>query len=123
MSQPYLEAIRSCDLARLQSVLDDSPSAVHAVLLKSEAVDGTGGCTGLHLAVHCADVEIARLESVAEVDVCAAAILGRIERVRELLDQDPDLVNDRSTNLSPLGWASYGNRTEVAAELISRGAG
>ncbi len=124
---------------------------------KSEAADGTGGCTGLHVAVHCANVEIARLlissgvdlearnedgrtalhdsieygkreieklllESGAEVDVCAAAILGRIEGVRELLDQDPDLVNDRSTNLSPLGWASYGNQTEVAAELISRGA-
>ncbi len=28
MSLPYFEAIRSCDLARLQSVLDDSPSVV-----------------------------------------------------------------------------------------------
>ncbi|MCZ6825374.1 MAG: ankyrin repeat domain-containing protein [Gemmatimonadetes bacterium] len=157
VSLPYFEAIRSCDLARLQSVLDDAPSVAHSVLPKSDAADGTGGCTGLHLAVHSADVEIARLlissgvdlearsedgrtalhdsieygkreietlllESGSEVDVCAAAILGRIEHVRELLDQDPDLVNDRSTNLSPLGWASYGNQTEVAAELISRGA-
>ncbi|MFQ5678578.1 MAG: ankyrin repeat domain-containing protein [Gemmatimonadota bacterium] len=58
----------------------------------------------------------------AEVDICAAAILGRIQRIRELLDADPALVNDRSTNLSPLGWASFGNQVEVATELLARGA-
>ena len=30
--------------------------------------------------------------------------------------------NDRSTRLSPLGWASFGNQVETARELIERGA-
>ncbi len=77
MSRPYFEAIRSCDLARLQSVLDDSPSVVHAVLPEGEAADGTGGCTGLHLAVHCADVGIARLLIASGVDLEARNEDGR----------------------------------------------
>ncbi len=115
------------------------------------------GGTGLHLAVHTGDVEIAKLliehgvdletrnddgrtalhdsiefarteieellvDAGAIIDICAAAILGMMERVRELLAQDPELVNDRSTNLSPLGWASFGNQADIATELISRGA-
>jgi ankyrin repeat protein len=62
------------------------------------------------------------LERGADVDICSAAILGRIKRVRELLDSDPALANDRSTRLSPLGWASFGNQVETARELIERGA-
>lgn len=62
------------------------------------------------------------LESGARVDICVAAILGRLDRVRELLDQDPQLANDRSTELSPLGWAAFGNQVKTAAELLDRGA-
>lgn len=58
----------------------------------------------------------------AEVDVCSAAILGHGERLRELLDRDPDLANDRGSGLSPLGWAAFGNQTAAAAELLARGA-
>lgn len=61
-------------------------------------------------------------ETGAHVDICAAAILGRMDRVRELLDADPALANDDRTRLSPLGWASYGNQSEIAEELIRRGA-
>ncbi len=56
------------------------------------------------------------------MDVCTAAILGRVDRLRELLEQDPGRVNDRSTGLSPLGWASFGNQVETGRVLIDRGA-
>jgi ankyrin repeat protein len=62
------------------------------------------------------------LERGAVLDICSAAILGRLDRVRELLDADPELANDYSTQLSPLGWASFGNQVETAHELIERGA-
>ncbi len=61
------------------------------------------------------------LEAGAEIDVCAAAITGRIGRLRELLEGRPELAGERSTGLSPLGWAAYGNQVETAAELLSRG--
>ena len=84
----------------------------------------TGGRTALHDSIEfgCTDVTRLLLERGAEVDICTAAILGRLERVRELLDRDPQLANDRSTGLSPLGWAAFGNQVETAEELIDHGA-
>lgn len=82
------------------------------------------GRTALHDAIEYGlrDGEVLLLEAGAEVDICVAAITGRLERVRELLDGDSELVNDHSTNLSPLGWASFGNQVAIARELIARGA-
>jgi len=84
----------------------------------------TEGRTALHDSIEFGSHEIGDmlLERGANVDICTAAILGRVERVRELLDRDPELANDRSTELSPLGWASFGNQVEIARELIDRGA-
>ncbi len=58
----------------------------------------------------------------ATVDICAAAILGMLDRVKILLDADPALANDRTTHLSPLGWAAFGNQVETATLLLDRGA-
>jgi ankyrin repeat protein len=82
------------------------------------------GRAALHDAIECGEDAICELliESGAEVDVCAAAILGRVERLHELLERDPALANDRSTGLSPLGWAAYGNRVDSATLLLDRGA-
>ena len=82
------------------------------------------GRTALHDSIeHGADaVTSLLLDRGAEVDICAAAILGELDRVQELLDADPELANDRTTGLSPLGWASFGNQCGTAALLIDRGA-
>jgi ankyrin repeat protein len=82
------------------------------------------GRTALHDSIEHGAVEIMQLllDAGAEVDICSAAILGRLDRLRRLLDADPELANDRSTGLSPLGWASFGNRVDTARELIERGA-
>lgn len=82
------------------------------------------GRRALHDSIEFGQGEVTALleERGAHVDICCAAILGRLELVREWLERDPELVNDRSTELSPLGWASFGNRAEVARELIARGA-
>jgi ankyrin repeat protein len=82
------------------------------------------GRTALHDSIEFGAHEIEKflLEAGAEIDICAAAIRGMIQRVRQLLDEDPELVNERSTNLSPLSWASFGNQVDVARELIARGA-
>lgn len=84
----------------------------------------TEGRTALHDSIEFGQHEIEHLlvERGAEVDVCVAAILGRLDRLQELLDGDPALANDYSTQLSPLGWASFGNQVATATELIERGA-
>ncbi len=58
----------------------------------------------------------------AELDVCAAAALQDLERLEELLDSDPELCNDDTTELSPLGWAAYFGSTESIKLLVERGA-
>ena len=81
------------------------------------------GRTALHVALEIGSpVEAVLLEAGAFVDVCAAAVLDRVERLGELLDGEPSLANDRETGLSPLGWAAYGNATGAAQLLIVRGA-
>jgi ankyrin repeat protein len=57
-----------------------------------------------------------------DLDVVCTAYLGEMARLRALLDADPDLLNDRTTDLSPLCWAAYGDQVEAATELLARGA-
>ncbi len=82
------------------------------------------GRTALHDAIENGRVQTHELllERGAEVDVCAAAILGHIDDLRAMLDRDVELANDRTTGLSPLGWAAYGNQADVAELLLDRGA-
>jgi ankyrin repeat protein len=82
------------------------------------------GRTALHDAIELGRIEIENylIESGAPVDLCCAAILGKLDLVRELLDRNPGSVNDDSTHISPLAWAAFGNQARVAEELIHRGA-
>ena len=82
------------------------------------------GRTALHDSIEFGRSDFTQLllDHGAELDICSAAILGDLDRMRELLDADPALANDRSTSLSPLGWAAFGNQVESAKELLARGA-
>ena len=58
-----------------------------------------------------------------ELDVFEAAAVGRTDRVRELLDEDPDLANAWADDgFQPLGLASFFGHVEVARLLVERGA-
>jgi ankyrin repeat protein len=65
----------------------------------------------------------------AYVDVCTAAAIGDLERVRELLDQDPSLANRASEYVAyylgsgaPLKSAAAGGHIDVVRLLLERGA-
>ena len=58
-----------------------------------------------------------------ELDVFEAAALGRTVRLRELLDEDPDLANAwAGDGFQPLGLASFFGHVEAARLLVERGA-
>ncbi|MDP2576947.1 MAG: ankyrin repeat domain-containing protein [Candidatus Palauibacterales bacterium] len=82
------------------------------------------GRTALHDSIEDGRREVTALlrERGAHLDICAAAILGDLDRVRTLLDTDPTSANDLSTGLEPLGWAGFGDQVAVAELLIARGA-
>ena len=81
------------------------------------------GRTALHVALeHNNRTTEQLIKRGATVDICAAAALARLARLRELLDSDPELANDRTTHLSPLGWAAFFCAADSAELLIARGA-
>jgi ankyrin repeat protein len=62
------------------------------------------------------------LDAGAQPDVCAAAVYGMHDRLREILQNDPRQANDLTTGESPLGWSVYGRQTESALILFQYGA-
>jgi ankyrin repeat protein len=65
----------------------------------------------------------------ADVDICTAAYIGDLERVRELLDQDPSLANRPSDYVTyyacsgtPLKNAAAAGHIEIVRLLLERGA-
>ena len=67
--------------------------------------------------------EAERLAAARELDVFEAAALGRTDRVRDLLDDDPARANAWAEDgFQPLGLASFFGHPDVARVLIERGA-
>lgn len=67
--------------------------------------------------------EAERLAAGRELDVFEASALGHTERVRELLDADPSLVNAYGDDgFHPVGLASFFGNVETARLLYERGA-
>jgi len=65
----------------------------------------------------------------ADVDICTASFIGDLERVRELLDQDPTLANRPSDYVTyyagsgtPLRNAAAAGHLEIVKLLLERGA-
>src|SRR5206468_4735453 len=67
--------------------------------------------------------EAERLAAEKELDVFEASALGRTDRLRELLDGDPALVNAYGDDgFHPIGLASFFGHVDTARLLYERGA-
>jgi ankyrin repeat protein len=76
------------------------------------------------MAIYSGDRERAeRLAESRELTIFEASALGRTQRVRELLDADPELVNAYGDDgFHPVGLASFFGHVETARLLYERGA-
>ncbi len=113
----FFEAIAAGDVASLKGLLERDPALVSA--------RHDSGVGPIMLAIYNGHNEVADvlIASGAEIDVFEAAALGRIQRLEQLLDDNPALVRTHS----PDGWtalhvASYYGQPEAAALLLARGA-
>src|SRR6266511_4377724 len=67
--------------------------------------------------------EAERLAVGRELNVFEAAALGRTERLRELVEDDPSLANAWGEDgFQPLGLASFFGHVEAVGLLLERGA-
>ena len=92
--------------------------------IEATSDDPEGPRTALHDSYECGQEAVTELLLArgAHYDINVAAARGDVERVRALLADDPTLVNDSSTGLSPLGWAGYGQDPAMVPFLVDHGA-
>lgn len=141
--------IQKGDIARIQNLIDhnkdslsyvnengDSPLGFAAWENKTEIVEillksgidpnirNKEGRTAMHNAFEVGSILIhdLLLQNGAELDVCVAAGLGKLDRIREILDQDISQIDETSTGLTPMEWAGYGNSGKSVELLVEYGA-
>jgi ankyrin repeat protein len=112
-----LAAIKSGDAGRVRTLLDSHPDLV--------ASPGHDGDTPLLLATYYHADKIVRilLERGAPVSLFEAASIGDVQRVRQLLDDQPELIASFSHDgWSPLHLAAHFGHLTVVDLLLARGA-
>ncbi len=63
------------------------------------------------------------LERGAPLEICTAAMLGREEDVRQMLDKDPNLIKARGAHgISLISHAAFSNNIPLVEMLFKRGA-
>src|SRR5262245_31262154 len=105
------------DLPRVKSLLEEHPSLLHARSKVNES--------GIEAAAHMNQRPIAEflLAQGAPLDICTAAMLGRLDAVRELADSMPDLSQAAGAHGIPvMTFAAIGGSLEIAELLFSKGA-
>lgn len=112
-----IEAIKAKDAAAARAALAADPAAANGTTAE--------GTSALCLAAYYGQSEIADAIAAArgEIDVFEAALLGHVDRLRELLDRDAALLNAYAADgFYPLGLAAYFKQPAAVRLLLDRGA-
>lgn len=113
----FFSAIEDGDFEAVKEMLDEDPSLAHA-----RSIDGMSPVLA---AMYYDHPGIAQLIVTfgAHLNIFEAAAVGRLDRVRDILNESPDLVDEIAPDgFQPLGLACYFDHEDVAAFLIERGA-
>jgi len=116
-AQEIFDVVRAGDVSRLQALLATNPGLAN--------VRNDRGHSPVLIAQyhHRPDAVAALLAAGPDLDIFDAASVGRTERVAELLDRDPSLVNGYSSDgFYPLGLAAFFAHPDTVRLLVSRGA-
>ncbi len=103
-------------------------TAVKSSLIKDPLLAGShdeGGASAVLTAIYYGQPDIADLliEHGAPLDLFEAAAVGRLDKVRALLDETPSLINAWAPDgFQPLGLACFFGHTAIVELLLSRGA-
>ena len=116
-AQEIFDEVRAGDVSRLQALLATNPGLANVR-------NNRGHSPVLIAQYHRRPEAVAALLAAGPVlDIFDAASVGRTERVAELLDRDPILVNVYSSDgFYPLGLAAFFAYPDTVRLLLSRGA-
>jgi ankyrin repeat protein len=116
MDRDLIDAIKSRDVECVRAVLEADAEAA-----EQRDEDGVSALMLTHY--YGLDDTAVRSARRSELDVFEAATVGDLERVRELLDEDPSLASAMSPDrTTALHFAAFFNQPEAAALLLERGA-
>ncbi len=110
-------AVKAKDIEGVKALLDHDPNLLR--------IWSDGGDTPVLLSAYYGAQEVTRLllERGAALNLFEAAAVGEVDRVQQLLDADPALINTYSHDgWTPLHLASFFGHKEVAQLLLQRGA-
>ena len=116
-AQEIFDVVRAGDISRLRALLATNPGLAN--------VRNDRGHSAVLIAQYHRQPEAvaALLAAGPDLDIFDAASVGRTERVAELLDRDPSLVNAYSSDgFYPLGLAAFFAHPDTVRLLLSRGA-
>ncbi len=113
----FLEAVQKGNLSKINQLLDTNPD-----LASSKAKNGV---SVILLALYHGHQDIARTiaSKKHELDIFEASVLGKLEQVKDLVGQDPSLVNSYSPDgFTPVALAAYIGQKEITEYFILKGA-
>jgi ankyrin repeat protein len=112
-----IEAIKANDLQQVTDLLDEDPALIQG---QTES-----GLSALMTALYHGKNEIAwtLADRTKVCSIFEAAAMGRLDLVREIVDQEPEQANAIARDgFQPLGLSSYFGHEEVVRYLIEKGA-
>ena len=117
MQQQLLEAIRAGKVDAVRELLEQDPAL-------KDARDASGASALLVAAYNMKpDVVTALLDAGARVDIFEAAVLGKVDRIREILEQNPERASEYAPDgFTPVALAAFFGQPEAAKALIDAGA-
>ncbi|MFQ5950886.1 MAG: ankyrin repeat domain-containing protein [Candidatus Geothermarchaeales archaeon] len=113
----FFEAVRTGDAAKVGELLKSDPDLVKTKSKK--------GLSATMIAMYYGQEEVAEilLAESPELDIFEASVVGKPERVTELIKRDPNLVDSYSPDgFTPLGLAAFSGHKEIVEILLSKGA-
>jgi ankyrin repeat protein len=117
MTQQLLDAVAAGDADVVQQLVSTDPALVHA--------RNPDGVSAIVWARYAGKPEMAEMlaASAAQLDLAEAAALGRVERVRELLDSGSKVDERTPDGFTALHYAAFFGHPALARLLVERGAG
>jgi ankyrin repeat protein len=117
MSQEFFDAIKSGNVDKVDQMLDHDRSLANA---KNDD-DLSAVLTAMYY--HEPDIAHTIVAFGAELNIFEASAVGQIDKVKELIKQQVDLINAYSPDgFQPLGLAAFFGQADVVEFLLSKGA-
>lgn len=117
MAQALFDAIKAGKADEVRQLIQQDPSL-------KDARDASGASAILTAAYNMKpDIVNALLESGATVDIFEAAVLGKVDRIQEILQGSPGRVSEHAPDgFTPVALASFFGQLAAAKALIAAGA-